>query len=119
MTKRIICTECPKGCPIEINVEAGIVRKLEGNACPKGETYARAEVEHPTRVLTSSIMTRGLSVKMLPVKTDRPVPKERIEEIMSVLRSKVIGRPVHVGDIVIEEICGLNANIVATRTVWK
>ena len=61
-----------------VDVENGKVIKVTGNECPKGEKYAMSEVENPARILTSVILGQGLELKMIPVMTDKPMPKSRI-----------------------------------------
>ena len=54
--------------------------------------------------------------KMIPVKTDKPVPKERIEELMKIINEKTLLLPISLGDIIIENIGGTGANVVCTRS---
>ena len=39
-TKNIICVTCPRGCPIAVTLEDGIVTAVSGNACKRGHEYA-------------------------------------------------------------------------------
>jgi CxxC motif-containing protein len=115
MKKRLICIECPAGCTLSVDVENGRVVKLEGNKCEKGETYAIAEIENPTRVLTTTVLAEGLQMKMIPVRTDRPIPKERMFEAMDQVRKVVVRSSGNVGDVVARNILGMGANLIATR----
>ena len=55
MEKReLTCIGCPMGCQITVTLDGGEVKNVEGNTCRKGDQYARAEVTHPVRVVTSS-----------------------------------------------------------------
>ncbi|MBS6799110.1 MAG: FAD-dependent oxidoreductase [Firmicutes bacterium] len=109
----VICTVCPIGCRIKVErVKDGYV--TEGNNCKRGEAYAIKEVTSPERTLTT-IMASDCK-KMIPVKTDRPVPKEKIEELMKIINEKTLLLPISLGDIIIENIGGTGANVVCTRS---
>jgi CxxC motif-containing protein len=116
-TKTITCIECPVGCSLQVDIENCKVVKVSGHKCPKGEKYAITEVENPVRILTSTVLTKGLPVKMVPVRTDGPIPKARIMDIMSEIRKMVLDRPVRVGDVVAGNILGSGVNLVATRDI--
>ncbi|MGB3241338.1 MAG: DUF1667 domain-containing protein [Candidatus Omnitrophota bacterium] len=117
MIKKITCIECPVGCSLEVDIENCKVVKVSGHKCPKGEEYAVAEIENPVRVLTSTVLTKGLPVKMVPVRTDGPIPKARIMDLMDEIKKIVLDRPVHMGDIIADNILGLGVNLIATRDV--
>lgn len=117
MIKKITCIECPVGCCIDVEADGDNLVKISGAKCPKGEAYARREVFNPVREISSTVAASGLSVRMVPVKTDRHVPKDRIYDVMKEIRSARVWKPVSVGDIIIEKVAGLDVNIVATRKV--
>jgi CxxC motif-containing protein len=91
------------------------VVKVEGPKCPKGEAYAVSEVEDPQRILTSVVRAKGLSLKMVPVRTDKPIPKSRLKEGMEVIKKVCIVSPVRSGDVIRDRFLGLDVNLVATR----
>ena len=113
--QKLTCIECPQGCALSVMIDAGKVVGVIGNLCPKGYTYAVSEIENPVRVLTSVVATKGLSLKMVPVRTDRPIPKGAIFLVMQEIKKIKIKKPVHLGGIIVENCLGLGANIVATR----
>jgi len=115
MTRRMTCIECPASCLLSADVENGRFVKVEGNKCPKGETYAASEVENPQRILTSTVMAKGLSLKMVPVRTDKPIPKLRLREGMDIVKKARIVSPVRAGDVIMAHFLGLDVNLVATR----
>ena len=115
MKKKLICIECPKGCGLTVDIKDRRVFKVEGNACPKGEKYAVSEVENPKRVITSTVLAKNLPLKMIPVKTDAALPKDKIFDAMSEIRKIVLSGPVRVGDIIKRDLAGLGVNLVATR----
>ena len=113
--QKLTCIECPKGCALSVMIDAGKVAGVTGNLCPKGYTYAVAEIENPVRILTSVVATKGLSLKMIPVRTDRPIPKGALFPAMREIKKIKIEKAIHIGDIIVENILGLGANLVATR----
>jgi len=56
---------------------------------------------------------------MCSVKTDAPVPKGMVDEVLTVIRAAAVKAPVMVGDVLIENVAGTGANVVATRRVTK
>ena len=116
MKKHLTCIECPQSCQLEVEVENGYVRSVTGNKCPKGETYARQEIEDPLRVLTTTVQAIGLEVGMVPVRTDRPIPKPRLREAVQAAHKIKITRPVRAGDVLQENFLSLQVNLIATRS---
>ncbi|MFZ2603942.1 MAG: DUF1667 domain-containing protein [Candidatus Omnitrophota bacterium] len=110
----MICIECPVGCVLEVDMDSKPIR-ITGNECPKGENYAISEIENPQRILTSSVLTQGLALKMVPIKTDRPIPKKDLLKAMEVIKKIRLKKTVAVGDIVMKDLLGLGVNLVATR----
>jgi len=117
--KSLICIECPLGCHITVDTEKNKVIKITGNKCPKGEKYALSELQNPVRVLTTSVLAEGFPFKLIPVKTDKPIPKARLLEAMKEVKRIRVDRPIHVGDIVASNFLGTDANLVATREFFR
>lgn len=117
MTKKLTCIECPKGCLLSIDVENCRVVKVSGNECPKGEKYAVQEIENPMRILTSAVLAEGLELKMVPVRTDKPIPKAKIMEAMSEIKKIRLKNPVKPGTIIVENFLALGVNLLSTRDV--
>lgn len=115
--KELICIVCPKGCHLKVDEEKDYT--VTGNGCPRGAEYGRHELTNPTRVVTSTVRCEGGAHPRCPVKTDRPVPKGMIFEVMAALEGIALTVPVHVGDTVIENVCGTGANVVAARNMDK
>ena len=84
-----------------------------GNTCPRGEEYARKEVTDPTRIVTTTVRVADGKVPMINVKTEHDIPKDKIFDCIAALRGVTIKAPVHIGDIVLENVAGTGVNIVA------
>lgn len=114
-TQRMICIECPVGCALSVDIENCRVTRVSGNKCPKGEGYAISEVEHPARTLTSAVLAKGLKLKMVPVRTDKPIPKERLKEAMEEIKKIRLDHPVQCGETIAKDLLGLGVALIATR----
>lgn len=106
----VICTICPMGC--KILVDAG--KNVTGNTCKRGEKYAIQEVTAPERTLTTTMYAEGNI--MVPVKTDRPVPREKLSACMKEINCRTLILPIEAGNIIIENIGGTGANVIAARS---
>lgn len=111
----LICITCPKGCHLTVDEEHGYA--VTGNNCPRGEAYGKSELQHPVRTVTSTVRIEGASIPRMPVKTDRPLPKEKMFDCMALLNTIELRSPVHVGDIIASNILGTDVNIVATKSL--
>jgi CxxC motif-containing protein len=116
MIKKMTCIQCPKGCSLAVDIENCRVVKVSGNLCPKGEEYAITEVENPRRILTATVLAQGLSLKMVPVRTDQPIPKAKMQEAAAEVKKIRVTKPLKAGDVLVADFLGLGVNLVATRT---
>lgn len=116
MTRNLICVACPIGCGITVELdEKGAVISVTGNTCPRGNTYAVTECTAPTRVLTSTVKVNGGRTAMVPVKSSAPVPKGMMFDIMKEINAVELDAPVAIGQVIIENVLGTGADIVATN----
>ena len=111
----IICITCPKGCHLQVD-EANDF-KVTGNGCPRGEAYGKNELQHPVRVLTSTVRLTGGRAPRLPVKSSAPLPKGKIFEAMGLLNSVTAVSTVQCGQVLVSNICGTGVDIVATKAM--
>ena len=115
--RNLTCIGCPMGCQITVTLEGGAVTGVEGNTCKRGDDYARKEVTHPTRIVTSTVRVSGGSAPTVSVKTAQDIPKEKIFQVMEDLRSVIVRAPVSIGDVVLEDAAGTGVSVVATKNV--
>jgi CxxC motif-containing protein len=111
----LVCAVCPVGCRMTVTIRGDQVL-VEGNACRRGEEYARNETVAPRRTLTAVAGMRG-SDRMLPVRTARPIPKERIGAAMAEIRKLRVEGPVRLGETIIADLAGTGVALVATDEV--
>ena len=114
-TRNMTCIVCPMGCQLTVELENGEVKSVSGNTCPRGKQYAIDECTHPMRTITSTARTENGEV--IPVKTDRTVPKELMFECMKEINKAVVKLPAKIGDVAVENILGTGANVVVTANM--
>ena len=113
--KNLPCIVCPRGCTLTVTLDSELenpVVSVEGQGCKRGVEYATAECTHPTRVLTTTAPTVDGGV--VPCKTDRAIPRELLFEAMKAVNSLSAPAVVRIGDVLLENLLGTGANIVAT-----
>ena len=111
MERKLTCIVCPLGCELRAEITEGKVQSVTGNTCPRGAKYAESEVVNPRHTVTSTV--RCINGSVLPVKTDRAIPKEKMAECMKIINNTIVRLPICVGDVIIRDVFG--ANIVATQ----
>ncbi len=114
------CVVCPNGCPLTITCsddDPPRVESVEGHLCPRGIRWARQEVEAPQRTIASSVLVRGGEIPLASVRTDRPIPLEKIPEVMQAIHKLVLSAPLALGDVVLQGPGGTECSIIVTRAV--
>jgi CxxC motif-containing protein len=99
---------CPLGC--SITYDNG---KISGNKCPRGLEYVKNEMEHPMRMLTTTMKT--IHGDPVPVRTSDMIPKEKIFEVMKKINSARISKNVKMGEVIIENIVD-GVDIISSKT---
>jgi CxxC motif-containing protein len=87
---------------------------VKGNGCWRGADYAVQEATSPMRTLTSLVRVAGGAEPLCPVKTSSPIPKTIIGAALQAVRAARIDAPVKIGDVMIRNIAGTGADLVAT-----
>lgn len=114
--QNLTCIRCPRGCALTVTLEDGQVISVEGNACRRGDIYARAEVTNPVRTVTSVVPVTGSdTAHMVSVKTRGEVPKNKVLDVVDALADVVVSAPVAIGDVIVPDVCGTGIDVVATR----
>ena len=117
MKKEIICTVCPRGCHIQVIGDGKRVTSLDGYGCKRGITYAEAEYSAPVRILTTTVKIAGKNNDLLPVRSDKPIAKDKILACMDEIKKVSVTIPVKRYDIILADILGTGVNIVATKDI--
>ena len=109
----LTCIVCPRGCQMRVTLDDnGAPINVDGNFCKRGVAYANDECTNPKRTVTSTVRCKSGAV--VSVKTDCTVPKGKMFDVMAEINSTLADDNVKIGDIIIENVCGTGANVVAT-----
>ena len=69
------------------------------------------------RILTTTVKLHGEDHDLLPVRSAKPIPKEKLLDCMEVIRKAEAVPPVALYDVIVPDICGTGVDIVATKAV--
>ncbi len=111
MERKLTCIICPLGCALEIQLKDDKIVNITGNNCPRGKIYAENECTNPQRTVTSTVKCEDGS--LISVKTDKPIPKEKMSECMAIINKALASLPITIGDVIIEDAFG--SKIIATQ----
>ena len=109
------CIVCPMSCQIELIEEDDKILEVKGNGCKQGEEYVTEEFTNPVRMLTTTIPVQEGRIAMLPVRSERPVPKNLLRRCMKELSKVRVKAPVRCGDIIYENILDTGVSIISSR----
>ncbi len=117
--KHFTCIVCPIGCEIDVELQNGNVVSMEGSKCEKGKEFVLQELEEAMRILTTTVPIKGAKWAMLPVRTDKPIPKRLLSKVIEQLADVELHAPVKMYHVIVKDVAGTDANIVATRNMKK
>ena len=60
---------------------------------------------------------RATDGRVVPVKTSRTIPKERMFDLMKEINAVAVTLPAHIGDVVIADVLGTGADVVVTANI--
>lgn len=124
-TLQFNCTTCPSECLLTVEVERDAddavveVRSVTGNSCPRGDTFAHQELTCPIRVLTTTVAVSGGDEALLPVRTAEAIPLALHTQAMALIRGLVVNAPIHMGDVVLEDLLDTNIDLIASMDIEK
>ena len=114
MNRKLTCILCPRGCTLEVSGQPEDL-SVRGNSCPKGKDYAISECLHPTRTVTALVRIANRENTMVSVKTEAPVPKEHMMDVMDALREVRLDAPVTIGTVVLDNLFG--TRVLVTKNI--
>ncbi len=116
--KEFVCIVCPNGCLLHVDTVADPIR-ISGQKCKKGLEFAKSEMTAPMRTICSTVKTVFPEAPVLPVKVSKEIPKDKIFDIMQQLNNALVTERIGNGDVIIQNICGTDADIIATSNMLK
>ena len=117
MHKTYTCIVCPNGCEIDVEYEGTQMLACSGNLCRRGEAYVRQELQDPRRTIASSVRVDGGELPLVSVRLTKPVPRDRIFDVMALIHTMKLQAPVTAGAVLVPDVLGLGSDLIATRTV--
>ncbi len=113
-SKEIRCIVCPTGCLVHVeNVNGELI--IEGHSCKRGEVYSRDEFISPKRILTTTMRVENGFLPLIPVRSNSAIPKEKLTAALREIAKMKVKAPIKMGDVMIENVLGLEINIIASR----
>jgi CxxC motif-containing protein len=113
MKKSLTCIVCPNGCRIRCEKKQDEI-VCSGQACKRGEAYAKSEMTRPMRTLTTSVKTIFPDSPVISVRTDGEIEKGKILDAAKLLDEVLVHQRLKIGDVVVKNICDTGVNIICT-----
>ena len=118
--KKITCIDCPLGCSITVRYKKNKknkIIKVIGNQCKKGIKFAKDEIIGLRWILTTTITIKSAKINRLPVRSDVPVKKEKIIEMVKEIKKVKISPPVKMGDTVAKNFMHSGVDIISSMSI--
>jgi len=122
MNGEFLCVLCPKGCDIVAEYTYGKPPKLisfTGATCERGGEWIRREIECPLRTVSTSVPVKNGSMICASVRTDEPVPLDKVMNVMAEIRRLHPEAPLVIGDVLLRSPAGTGVNVIVTRNVSR
>lgn len=119
MKKELTCIGCPLGCTLLVELGDNDEIKVSGSSCKIGDNYAIKECTNPTRIVTTTVFVENGIYPTVSVKSEKDIPKNKVFDCLKALKNIVVTAPIHVGDVIYENILDTGADIIATRNINK
>lgn len=113
--KELICITCPRGCHLVVDDNLNV----SGNTCPRGEAYAKAELTNPVRMITSTVAIISKVDSRLPVRTNKPISKKLMFEVIEEIKKIEVKAPIKIGDVIIKGVLGTDVDIISAKNVMR
>ncbi len=111
--REIVCIVCPNGCRIRCESVAGELQ-CSGQKCKRGIEYVKAELTRPMRSLTTSVKTVFPDSPVVSVRTSGEIDKAKLREVVDSLANVTVQKRIHIGDVVVQNVCGTGVNVICT-----
>lgn len=119
MKGQFTCVVCPTSCVVNAEWDEIELQNTDHAQCKLAWEYIRGEIFDPRRTVTSTVIVEGGELQLVSVKTDPPIPKAKVFEVMQTLARVAVTAPVNIGDVLVADILGTGSNIVATKKIAR
>lgn len=111
------CIVCPNGCEVKTCFEPGKPIAVTGNKCKRGEEYVLQELTDPHRTIATTVPIENAELPLCSVRLTKAIPKKDIFRIMDEIRKVRLTAPVHIDQVVIHNVCGLDSDVIVTKNL--
>ena len=119
MKGQFTCIVCPTSCEVNAEWDETELRNTDHAQCKLAWDFVRGEIFDPRRMVTTTVRVDDGDLPLVSVKSDPPVPKRTVFEVMQHLSHVVVKAPVNIGDIVVTNVLDTGSNIVATKRIQR
>ncbi len=116
METKMTCMNCRRGCALEVSFEGNKLISVTGNACARGKDFAKREISETKASFLSEIRLIG-SKDFLPVKTEKPIPKEKFSEAEAFCKGFRVPIPIRIGDVLVNDFCQTGIRLIALKSI--
>ncbi len=118
MTNKVTCIICPKSCIIEAKKEGSGIT-LAGESCSRGKKYAILEITDPRRIFTSTVLIDGADLRVVPVRTTKPIKKNDWMNAKKIIDKLKLDAPVEFGKIIMSDFLEKGIDLIVTREIFS
>ncbi|MEG1790683.1 MAG: DUF1667 domain-containing protein [Clostridia bacterium] len=111
--KELICIVCPNSCLLTINDN----NEVSGAKCPRGKKFAIEEMTAPKRTVCTTVATVFADYPVLPVRTSDEIPKDKIFQLMELVKGFKLEKRVARGEILIKNILNLGVDLISSSNM--
>ncbi len=117
MLKEVTCITCPKGCEVLVTIEGDEIIDIKDYECNRGREYAILELTSPVRNFATSMIVEKGDMPIVSCRLSKSVSKDLMFDILDVIKKNSCVAPIHIGDVLIENVCESGADVIATRNI--
>lgn len=118
-TGEFVCVVCPTSCVVTAEWNDTEVLSITNNQCKLAWNYIPGEIFDPRRTVTTTVTVEHGDMPLVSVKTDKPVPKHMMLDVMDGLAGVSAQAPLEVGDVIVTDVLGTGSDIIATKKIRR
>ena len=92
---------------------------VTGAECHRGIQYALSEISDPRRIFTSTVRVNGGEVRLVPVRTEKPIKKDEWRHAAGIIKGLEIDAPVGFGSVIMEDFTEKGIDLIASRDIKR
>ncbi len=113
----ITCIICPSGCQLTVTERPDGSLEVIGASCKRGMEYGDQEYREPKRMLVTTMRVDGGKLPVIPVRSNKELPKERIFDAVEHVSHIALRAPIKMGMVVVPNLLNLGVDVIASRDI--